>query len=258
MRGIKMLNSCQVNHSSLKIFAKLTSYRGIIVKHTEITEIASMRILICAATSLEIQPLINKIPDLPFSGHSVDTLITGIGAMHTAYELTAEIHRERPDLILLAGIGGSFDPIEPPGEVYFIQKDVTADLGVRENNEWKDLFDMKLLDRNTAPYSEGFLYNDYPIPPIDNLLKGTAVTVNQVTTDPVHILSMVKKYHPDVESMEGAAVHYVCIKEKIPFIHLRAVSNTIGQRNKAKWDIQLAVKNLNEAAEKVITSIISK
>ncbi len=217
-----------------------------------------MRILLCAATSLEIQPLINKLPDLTIPGHSVDTLITGIGAMHTAYELTAEINRQRPDFVILAGIGGSFDPIEPPGEVYFIHKDVTADLGVRENNEWKDLFDMKLLDKNSDPYEEGFLHNDFPMPLIDTLQKGTAVTVNQVTTDPVHILSMVKKYHPDVESMEGAAVHFVCLKEKIPFIHLRAVSNTIGQRNKAKWDIQLAVKNLNAVAEKVITSIISK
>jgi futalosine hydrolase len=253
-----MLNSCQVNHSSLKIFAKLTSYWGIIVKHTEITEIALMRILLCAATSLEIQPIINKITELSPPENSVDTLITGIGAMHTTYELTAEINRDRPDLVILAGIGGSFDPLEPPGEVYFIQKDVSADLGVRENNEWKDLFDMKLLDKNLDPYTNGFLYNDYPMPDIENLHKGSAVTVNQVTTDPVQILSIVKKYHPDVESMEGAAVHFVCLKEKIPFIHLRAVSNTIGQRNKAKWDIQLAVRNLNEIAEKIIKSIISK
>lgn len=217
-----------------------------------------MRILLCAATSLEIQPIINKLPELKSPGQSIETLILGIGSMQAAYELTAEVCRDRPDLVILAGIGGSFDPIEPPGEVYFIQKDVMADLGVREKNEWKDLFDLGFLETSAAPYSSKYLYNPYPVPEIENLTKGTACTVNQVTTDPLHILNIVKKYHPDVESMEGAAIHFVCLKEDIPFIHLRAVSNTVGQRDKSKWNIKVAVENLNKVTEQILVSILSK
>ncbi len=217
-----------------------------------------MRILLCAATSLEIQPIINKLPELSSPVNSVETLILGIGSMSAAYELTAEVCRNRPDLVLLAGIGGSFDPIEPPGEVYFIQKDVMADLGVREKNEWKDLFDLGFLESSETPYSSKYLYNPYPVPAIEQLNKGTACTVNQITTDPLHILNIVKKYHPDVESMEGAAIHLVCLKENIPFIHLRAVSNTVGQRDKSKWNIKVAVENLNNISEQIIVSIFSK
>lgn len=217
-----------------------------------------MRILLCAATSLEIQPIINKLPELSSAGHYIETLILGIGSMQAAYELTAEVCRNRPDLVILAGIGGSFDPIEPPGEVYFIQKDVLADLGVREKNEWKDFFDLGFLDPSESPYSSKYLYNPYPVPEIEFLNKGTACTVNQITTDPVHILNIVKKYHPDVESMEGAAIHFICLKENIPFIHLRAVSNTIGQRDKSKWNIKVAVENLNNIAEQIIVSTLSK
>ncbi|MGZ5255742.1 MAG: futalosine hydrolase [Flavitalea sp.] len=217
-----------------------------------------MRILLCAATSLEIQPIINKLPELVPPGHSIETLLLGIGSMSAAYELSTEINRNRPDLVILAGIGGSFDPIEPPGEVYFIRKDVMADLGVQENKEWKDLFDLGFLEPSEAPYSSRYLYNPYPVPEIEFLNKGTACTVNQVTTDPVHILNIVKKYHPDIESMEGAAIHFICLKENIPFIHLRAVSNTVGQRDKSKWNIKLAVQNLNNFTEQIIVSTLSK
>jgi futalosine hydrolase len=46
--------------------------------------------------------------------------------------------------------------------------------------------------------------------------------------------------------MEGAAFHYVCLQEEIPFIQLRSVSNYVGERNKSKWQIKKAVENLNK------------
>ena len=46
--------------------------------------------------------------------------------------------------------------------------------------------------------------------------------------------------------MEGAALHYVCLMEKIPFIQLRSISNYIGERNKKKWNMQESINNLNE------------
>ena len=36
--------------------------------------------------------------------------------------------------------------------------------------------------------------------------------------------------------MEGAALHYACIMEHIPFIQLRAVSNFVGERDKNKLE----------------------
>jgi futalosine hydrolase len=52
--------------------------------------------------------------------------------------------------------------------------------------------------------------------------------------------------------MEGAALHYVCREANIPFIQLRAVSNYIGERNKANWKIKEAVDNLNQAILKYV------
>ena len=52
---------------------------------------------------------------------------------------------------------------------------------------------------------------------------------------------------PVVESMEGAALHYVCLMEKIPFLQIRSVSNVTGDRDKTRWKLKEAGKNLNEA-----------
>ena len=47
--------------------------------------------------------------------------------------------------------------------------------------------------------------------------------------------------------MEGAALHYVCLMEKIPFLQIRAVSNVIGERDKSRWKLKEAMKSLNES-----------
>jgi futalosine hydrolase len=44
--------------------------------------------------------------------------------------------------------------------------------------------------------------------------------------------------------MEGAAVFYVCLLEKIPFLEIRAISNYVDIRDTEKWDIPTATDNL--------------
>ncbi|NCW13547.1 MAG: hypothetical protein EBV82_10420 [Chitinophagia bacterium] len=54
------------------------------------------------------------------------------------------------------------------------------------------------------------------------------------------------RYKASLESMEGAALHYMGRDLNIPFIQIRAVSNYVGERNKAKWKMKEAIYNLNE------------
>ena len=79
-----------------------------------------------------------------------------------------------------------------------------------------------------------------------------AITINEITTNENRISILNEKYHPAVESMEGAAFHFVCLQENIPFLQLRAVSNYVGERDKSKWKIDLAIKNLNLELAKII------
>jgi len=52
--------------------------------------------------------------------------------------------------------------------------------------------------------------------------------------------------------MEGAAFFYVCQLQKIPHIQIRSISNYVEPRNRANWNISLAIKNLNEVLWKLI------
>ena len=61
-----------------------------------------------------------------------------------------------------------------------------------------------------------------------------------------------EKYNPDIETMEGATFFYICSRENIPFLALRAISNRVEPRNKEKWNIQLALDNLSEKLKEVL------
>jgi futalosine hydrolase len=55
--------------------------------------------------------------------------------------------------------------------------------------------------------------------------------------------------------MEGAAFHFVCLQQKIPFIQIRSISNSVGERDKTKWVIKDAVNNLNSELVKLINDL---
>ena len=55
--------------------------------------------------------------------------------------------------------------------------------------------------------------------------------------------------------MEGAALHYACLMEGVPFLQLRSMSNYIGERNKKKWDMQVSISNLNNALIEIVKDL---
>jgi futalosine hydrolase len=211
--------------------------------------------LIIAATAGEIAPFINAFRQDPASFGSIDILISGIGLTATTWSLTRQIGIKRPDLVIQAGIAGCFQPSVQLGTVFVVKQDTIADLGVTEKNKLKTIFDLKLADGDTPPYKKGWLVNNNAIARKTALEKVTAVSVNDITTDQVKIAEYRKKFDPVLESMEGAALHYVCLAEKIPFIQLRAASNYIGERDKKKWMLKESVVNLNHQLTRLLYSI---
>ena len=207
-----------------------------------------MYLLLTAATVAEIQPSVDFLEKNNFTlqSHRVEVLVTGVGAVATTYFLTSNIRNHRPDIIIQAGIAGSFRQ-NKLGEVVSVEQDSFADMGVWENDQFINIFDLKLADENKSPFINRSLVN-----PNQKLLKllgleqVKAITVNEITTDTKRIDWYKQNSSPAVESMEGAALHYVCLQENIPFLQVRAVSNYVGERNKTKWNLQDAISNLNE------------
>ena len=215
-----------------------------------------MYILLTAATNFEIQPAINFLAahNRLTGNNETDVLITGIGSMSTAYWVTKAVDKRRPDLLIQAGVAGSYSDDHLPGSLVLVKEEVSGDLGVEENGEFKDVFDMG-LPQITAPYTGKNLVNpDANRLGRYNLPLVTAVTINEITTRTSRIQQLQQKYQPVVESMEGAAFHYIALIEKIPFIQLRAVSNKVGERDKSKWKMKEAIHLLNEKLIEMLSS----
>ena len=205
-----------------------------------------MKMLITAATKMEIQPLMDGKESIK-TGADIVFHTSGIGMMATTFSLAKAIEQHKPALVVQAGIAGCFDNTITFGSVVVVGKEYMADMGVMENHQWRDVFDMNLSDRNEFPFSNKQLIN--PNIPEFNVLKSpvvTGVSVNTITTDPIHIQQIKHHYHPFLESMEGAALHYVCLKNCIPFIQIRSISNLVGERDKKHWKIKESIVSLND------------
>lgn len=222
----------------------------------ENTDICAMtNCLLVAATAEEIAPFLHYYRNTK-NPPDVDILITGPGLASTTYHLTRQLQLKRPDIVIQAGIAGCFDKQFTPGVVVAVKQDTIADLGVFESKKWKTLFDLGLLPANQFPFTNGWLVNPHTeLFKTIRLKKVTGITVNQVTVSKQVIRFYQQRFDPVVESMEGAALHYVCLQENVPFLQVRAVSNYIGVRDKKKWKTKVAVINLSEQLTRLVQEL---
>jgi futalosine hydrolase len=204
-----------------------------------------MQVLIVAATQQEITKLEAYLQQHTLqTGLSLRTLVTGVGVTHTAYALTKALAHTSYDLVIQAGVAGSFESSIGLGDIVYITKDTFGDLGAEDHAERLDAFDMGLIDPNATPYA-----NAYLVAPELTWFKGlrhvTGLTVHTVSGCEATIAHRKQRYGCDTESMEGAAFHYVCLREGIPFGQVRAISNYVTPRDKSQWKMKEAIANLN-------------
>ena len=215
-----------------------------------------MNCLLIAATAKEIAPFLSHFRNSQEKFSSdIDVLITGIGLTATAYHLTRQLQLKRPELVIQAGVAGCFDNSIPLGTVLATKQDTIADESVIEMKKLKTLFDLKLVPQDQFPFTKGWLLNNTALLKRYKLKAVKGISVNQITTSKEMIRFYRKEFNPVTESMEGAAMHYTCLMEKIPFLQLRAVSNYIGERNKKNWDMKESIANLNSELIKMIERI---
>jgi len=208
-------------------------------------------ILVAAATAKEISPFIESTRAGNFT--NIDILITGIGLTASTYHLSKQLSFKKYDLVIQPGVAGCFDGNIDLGQVVAIKQDTIADQSVVELEKLKTLFDLKLVPQDQYPYKKGWLINPHKeiLKKIKlEIVKG--ISVNQISTSKQMIKFYRDVFDPVTESMEGAALHYVCLMENIPFLQIRSVSNYIGERNKKKWNMNDSITNLNDALTRII------
>ena len=224
-----------------------------------------MLLTIVAATPFEITPL-NQFLNTNFTKKSntffesnelkIRLLITGVGLTHTAFALGKYLAKAKPDLLLNAGVAGAFNKSLSIGDVVHVISERFADLGVEEaNGKFTDVHEMGLIPMDEAPFEAGFMTNR------DAGNHRFLPTVHGITVHKVHgtansIKAIESKYAADVETMEGAAVFFACLKEKVPFLEIRSISNYVEPRNKENWNLPLAIDNLNKVLIELLGELV--
>jgi futalosine hydrolase len=223
-----------------------------------------MRILVVAATSGELAPLVAKLGSVSPGGegvnsykrasHTIDALVTGVGMIATAARCARTLALAPYELALNVGVCGSFDPGVEPGTVVHVVSDRIAELGAEDDDRFLTIQELHLLADDEPPFTAGVLLNPAPPsnPALGRLRPVRGITVNTVHGNARSIAEVVRRFDPQIESMEGAAFMYACLVQKIAFAQVRGVSNMVETRNRQAWKMAEAISRAGETAVSIL------
>jgi len=209
----------------------------------------TMEILICSATTFELSPFMDALEKTPpLSPYTLDILVTGAGIPLSLLNLTRQISKKRPDMILQVGIGGTLNHQLPLNEVVWVKRDRFFDMGMEDHDQ---IIPLNAASWFNAPelFNRDGSIDAATLPPwlaAEGLKQVEGFTVLKGHGTEASITAARKRYpYADIESMEGASA-LLCGKYfGIDTIQLRAISNRVEPRNANEWSIEGAVVALN-------------
>lgn len=174
--------------------------------------------------------------------------------MATAYTLGVHLSQQTAPygLAIQAGVGGALTHELRIGQIVQVTTEVLADLGAED----RDGTHLTLHEMGLPPGppfdAEGRLR-----PPLFNsglkLARVAGLTVNRTSGCAESITRLKRKWAgPRVESMEGAAFFYACMREEVPVLQLRAISNYVEPRDRSRWEMGKAIEGLNDVLRQVL------
>lgn len=209
-----------------------------------------MNILIVSATVFEVKPLVDFLEieyladgihqsNKQLNGKQVQVLITGVGMVNTAF-MMGRYMNSLYDLVLNVGVCGAFDKNLALGQLVYVSKDIISEMGAEDGEDFLTYDKLNLPGNHVYDSINTNKYID-----TNHLKQVKGITVNTVHGNNESIKKVINRYHPDVESMEGAAFFAGCQRAAGDVLQIRAVSNYVEKRDKSKWEMPLAIKNLN-------------
>lgn len=194
------------------------------------------KILIVVPTQFEANALqtgLKSLQEKLSANYEVQVSVCGAGLVASAVGTVQAYNDSKPDLIWLMGIAGAYANLEI-GSVVQIERMVLADFGAQENNG-------AFLSASEL----GFGIQEYTCTtPFLNAISSASVQCASGLNQTAQERQLFSK--AQIEEMEGASIAALCILWKIPMWHTRAISNRAGFRNKNRWNIPLALNNLNQ------------
>jgi futalosine hydrolase len=222
-------------------------------------------ILIAIAAPLEFKPLARG-----FAGQDIqmppvwqpvrigrwDLLLTGVSKTNAAGAVAVHLNREVHAAVLSIGIGGAYpvDPsLAPPlvlGQTVAGTASNMADEGVQASDSF---IPCAKLGFPLTGYADGATAAPRLLDLVSQVVDraGPIATVSACSGTDQLVEAYRARTGAIAESMEGAAVGVVAHRRSVPFLELRVLSNTTGERARQVWDIPGAVRGLERLASRL-------
>jgi futalosine hydrolase len=197
-------------------------------------------LLIVASTSLECARLRERLG----AQSDVEIVCTGVGAVNAAHAVTLAIARDRPNAIVVCGIGGAYPNAGlRVGDIVCADVECYGDLGAIGRDGF---LDMRALGFPVIAEPSP-IYNDLPLHVFPAPRRAKFVTVNTCTGTHASALALEARTGGAVENMEGAAVAHVARLHGVPAGEVRGISNLVTDRDPSAWRIRDAADAVQEA-----------
>jgi futalosine hydrolase len=220
------------------------------------------------------------------SGCRVALGISGLDKVNAAHLLTCLLQamEASPRLVLQVGIGGAvparsgFAPASV-GDVVLATQEAYSDTGSSSPGGWLSARELgwpiapvggtesggvfpvdgrlvtaalAVLAAATAKDAAAAALRPERLP---RVLAGPCVTSSLVTGLAADAEELGERWGALVESMEGAAAAHVCALYGTPFLEVRGVSNLVGDRDRASWEVGRAVAAASWATSVIISAL---
>lgn len=213
-----------------------------------------MKLLLCVSSIKDITPALEHfkvaaeptgfVSAVKILHHEVDILETGTGIFQTGYKVTKAVSKQKYHLALKIALGNAYKEETAIGTVFNIVNEKPGDFGSIVNGEWKDLYDLSLLSRDTEPHIRGGFVNltNAYMNVFAPFKKVVGVTVNNYA-DKNNLDLRKEKYKAECETGDGLGFVYPCLYEKQSFYQL-----CVTERNLATGlhNVETALKVMNE------------
>ncbi|NUT04103.1 MAG: futalosine hydrolase [Hamadaea sp.] len=213
-----------------------------------------MRVLIATAVEVEADAVRKGLP----SGSAIEVAAVGVGpanaAAGTARRLTlAEAAGAPYDGVISMGIAGGFADVVGLGGLVVATRSIAADLGAQSPEGYLSIDELGFgrAVSEVDPALHALLRGR-----LRDAVSGDVLTVSTVTGIAGRAQELRLRYpHAAAEAMEGAGVAAAATACGVAYAEIRAISNAIGPRDRAAWQIGAALQALTSAAATIGDSL---
>ena len=174
-----------------------------------------------------------------FVKNGIRVVHCGVGMAECAAATARLLASAKPDLVILAGVAGTYTDEIELGETVVVASETIADLGRHSEKT-----DEEGGEREFIPLFQ----KTYHVPVVPEGYK--AVRSNTVNVAG-GLLSVPVPIEAEIENMEGAAFLAVCAAMGVSAMEVRSISNRVGQRIRSK-NMEIAANRLAIDLEQIV------